>query len=193
MKLWLVRHAAPVIEPGTCYGSSDVAADPKASADAARELAAAMPAAIRVATSPSGRCKQLARDLQALRPELAFTEDQRLQELDFGSWELQAWAAIPRDALDRWTADFGRHRPGGGEAVQELLARVRAALEGAVRAGEDQLWITHAGVIRAASLLVQGTFEVTDAGQWPATALPFGSWQVHDLAPFSGAGAPSRG
>lgn len=193
MKLWLVRHAAPVVEPGTCYGRSDVAADPKGSADAARELAAAMPGAIRVATSPSGRCTQLARDLQALRPELAFAEDARLQELDFGSWELRPWAAIPRDALDRWTADFGRHRPGGGEAVQELLTRVRAALEDAVRDGGDQLWITHAGVIRAAGLLVQGTFEVTDAGQWPATALPFGSWQVHDLARLSVAGPPSPG
>lgn len=193
MKLWLVRHAAPVVEPGTCYGRSDVAADPKGSADAARELAAAMPGAIRVATSPSGRCTQLARDLQALRPELAFTQDARLQELDFGSWELRPWAAIPRDALDRWTADFGRHRPGGGEAVQELLTRVRAALEDAVRDGGDQLWITHAGVLRAAGLLVQGTFEVTDAGQWPAIALPFGSWQVHDLARLSVAGPPSPG
>lgn len=192
MKLWLARHAVPVVEPGTCYGRSDVAADPRASAEAARELAAAIPAVVRVATSPSGRCTQLARDLQALRPELAVAQDHRLRELDFGNWELQRWAAIPRPALDRWTADFGRHRPGGGEAVQELLARVRAALEDSVRDGGDQLWITHAGVIRATGLLVQGIFEVTDASQWPAIALPFGSWQVHDLAPLSAAGAPCR-
>ena len=42
-RLWLVRHAAPQVAPGTCYGALDVPADPAATQAAARRLAAALP------------------------------------------------------------------------------------------------------------------------------------------------------
>ena len=37
MKLWLVRHAQPLVDAGVCYGRLDVAADPAATV---RETAA---------------------------------------------------------------------------------------------------------------------------------------------------------
>ena len=48
-------------------------------------------------------------------------------------------------------------------------------------AGDDVVWLTHAGVIRAAMLLAQGVREVTRADQWPSQALAFGQATVLDL------------
>ena len=42
MKLWLARHAAPLIDSGICYGSLDVEADEAATQSSARALAAAL-------------------------------------------------------------------------------------------------------------------------------------------------------
>ena len=81
MKLWLVRHATPLVPPGTCYGHLDVAADASATATAAQALARALPAEVRLRASPLRRCEQLALSLQGLRPDLACTTDARLAEL----------------------------------------------------------------------------------------------------------------
>jgi hypothetical protein len=43
MRLWLVRHAAPLVEAGTCYGALDVPADAQATQQAAQALAQALP------------------------------------------------------------------------------------------------------------------------------------------------------
>ena len=39
VSLWLVRHAQPLVAPGTCYGRLDVPADTHATLTAARALA----------------------------------------------------------------------------------------------------------------------------------------------------------
>jgi alpha-ribazole phosphatase len=43
------------------------------------------------------------------------------------------------------------------------------------------VWITHAGVIRAAGLLARGVTHLDDASQWPREAPGFGAWTVVDL------------
>ncbi|MCJ7799775.1 MAG: histidine phosphatase family protein, partial [Polaromonas sp.] len=67
MKLWLVRHAQPLVARGTCYGRLDVAADAPDTAQCAQALAALLPPGTRVHSSPLQRCEQLAKDLIALR------------------------------------------------------------------------------------------------------------------------------
>ena len=54
--------------------------------------------------SPLRRCLQLAQGLRALRPDLAFRQDDRLAEMDFGDWEGWRWSDRPQAALDAWTA-----------------------------------------------------------------------------------------
>ena len=186
-RLWLVRHAQPLVAPGQCYGRLDMAADAVATAASAEALAAALPASVQLAQhSPLQRCAQLARALQALRPGLALHADARLQELDFGDWEGRAWDAIGRAPVDAWTADFASHRPGGGESLAVMLQRVAAALAAARAAsagsGNDVLWITHAGVARCVQwLLRHGSATLPRADQWPVAAPGFGAWQVFDL------------
>lgn len=181
MKLWLVRHARPLVGEGTCYGASDVAADVDDTRACARALASALPADLPVRYSPLRRCAQLAEALLELRTDLRATTDPRLAELDFGHWEGVRWDAIPPDAYAAWTAAFGPHRFGGRESAQELLERVDAAYRDIRAASGQAVWITHAGVIRALSLLAQGIAVIERADQWPRQTLGWGEWQLLEL------------
>ncbi len=177
MKLWLVRHALPLIDPGICYGRLDMPADAGATAECARRLAAALPAGICVVTSPLQRCEQLSQALQALRPDLAAKTDARLAEMDFGRWEGRAWSAIDRAELRAWTDDFARHAAGrDGERVAGFMARVAAAFD--ELGSDDTLWVTHAGVIRVAELLARGIRHLERADQWPPEATNYGQWRT---------------
>ena len=178
MRLWLVRHAAPLVEAGTCYGALDVPADAQATQQAAQALAQALPPGAVLRSSPLQRCAQLATALCALRADLSLATDRRLREMNFGTWEGQRWDALDAAALQAWTNDFAHHRPGGGESVNGFMARVTQAWDEAASLGTDPVWITHAGVIRAATLLHAGQVPVTQAAQWPAAACGFGQWQV---------------
>jgi alpha-ribazole phosphatase len=179
MKLWLARHAQPLVAPGICYGQLDLAADAAATADCARRLALELPAGIRVSASPLQRCAQLAQALLALRPDLLCHTDARLQEMDFGRWEGRAWQDIAPAELAAWTDDFAHYPAGGtGESVSAFMARVSAAFDALGTAPENAtLWITHAGVIRAAGLLAQGVRHIAHARQWPQQAPGYGQWQ----------------
>lgn len=181
MRLWLVRHAAPVLAPGLCYGRSDVPADRAATAVAAERLHRALPEVVVWHVSPLTRTRQLADAMRRWRPGAQPpTVDERLAEFDFGTWELQPWDGVPRHELDAWAADFADYRPGGGESVRELLRRVRCALAPLLQpsAPADHVWITHAGVIRAAQYLrMHGDAAVPrSADEWPAHAPGHGDW-----------------
>lgn len=173
--LWLLRHALVLAPAGLCYGRSDLPADAAATHAAAQAMAARLPRGMAVAASPLRRCELLAQSLHALRPDLAYETDVRLAEMDFGAWEGRAWADIPRAAFDRWLANFAYAPPGeGGETVAALMARVAAAWDDWRATGTDALWITHAGVMRAALLLSRGVRLPASAADWPSDALAFG-------------------
>lgn len=181
MKLWLVRHAQPVLASGVCYGRLDVAADAAATAQCARALATLLPHATRVLTSPLQRCEALAHVLYGLRPDLAYMTEPRLQEMDFGLWEGCAWQEIPQAELAAWVSDFadyavGRH----GESVTRVMTRVAAAFD-EIQGASDTLWITHAGVIRAVELVARGVRQIARADQWPLDAPDYGQWRTLDL------------
>ena len=174
--LWLVRHAQPLLAPGLCYGATDVPADAQATQRAAQAIAPALLPHTTVISSTLQRCELFAHSLQGLRPDLTYKFDARLTEMNFGVWEGQPWDAIERDAFDAWTADFSNHPFGGQESVAEFMQRVTLAWRDTLALPGPALWVTHAGVIRAATLLSQGVHEVTQASQWPSAAPAFGGW-----------------
>ncbi len=200
-RLWLVRHARPLVEPGICYGALDVPADAAATRMAAEQLAAALPRGAQLLHSPLKRCEQLAVDLLALRPDLASKPDSRLREMDFGHWEGQSWDAIGKARVDTWTADFCRHAPGGGESLAQMLERVQSALAScgavpgvitdagkqmentAVGAASDIVWITHAGVARCVAWLQAHDPHGAEptAERWPVAAPAWGAWELRLL------------
>ena len=180
-RLWLVRHAQPLVAPGVCYGRLDLPADMAATAASAQALAAALPAGMRLAHhSPLQRCELLAHDLIGLRPDLALKPAAELVEFDFGRWEGRAWDDIARTDIDAWTADFAHYRPGGGDNLAAMLERVSNALGVARQAcaqGTDVLWITHAGVARCVQWLLHAApHALPRADQWPHSAPGYGEW-----------------
>ena len=178
---WLVRHAQPLIAPGICYGQLNMPADAEASRACAAELATVLPVGTTVVTSPLQRCEQITPILIGLRPDLTLKIDSRLQEMHFGNWEGRAWADIAKTELADWTANFA-HYPAGssGESVSQFMARVASAFD-ALPPNGNTLWITHAGVIRAAQLIASGVRHIKQADQWPADAPSYGQWCKLDL------------
>lgn len=177
--LWLARHAPVLGGEGLCYGASDLPADAVASRAAAEALAAQLPTGLAAYASPLLRCQQLAQGLRALRPDLRIQDDARLREMDFGAWEGLRWTDIPRAEFDRWLADFADAPPAGdGETVRALMARVGQAWADWQASGRDALWVTHAGVMRAALLLSRGVQLPPGGADWPRDELPFGGLLV---------------
>lgn len=188
--LWLQRHAAVLIEPGICYGQLDVAADAAQTLDCAERLAKVLPQGTAVSSSPLQRCEQLAPILIGLRPDLTLKIDPRLQEMHFGQWEGRPWADIDRSELDAWTVDFADYPVGQtGESVSRFMTRVASALDELreMPAESPTLWITHAGVIRAARLIAAGVRHIHRAEQWPLEGPAYGQWCKLELA-----GQPER-
>ncbi|GAB4217625.1 MAG: alpha-ribazole phosphatase [Rhodoferax sp.] len=179
-RLWLVRHAEPQVDPGVCYGALDVPALPQATQAVAQRLAAALPRNAELWTSPLQRCECLAQTLIGLRPDFSINLVAGLREMDFGTWEGQRWDAVPRTELDAWTANFAHHPCGGAQSVAQFMAQVGACWDAwrAQRPARPTVWITHAGVIRAATLLARGQRHIDRADAWPAQPIDFGGWQV---------------
>ena len=178
MKLWLARHALPIGAEGLCYGETDIAAGDAETREAASRLAEAVPPGTVIRCSPLKRCVQLCDELLLLRPGLHAQPDPRLAEMSFGGWEGHRWNAIDPAAMRAWTDDFPHYRPGGGDSLHDFMERVGRAFDEARAGCSDVLWITHAGVIRAANLLASGYRSCATAAQWPTSGPAFGQCEV---------------
>ena len=116
MQLHLIRHPRPAVEPGICYGQTDLglAESPAAVAERLRPL---LPESFALHASPLARARLLAESLG--RPRL----DERLKEIHFGDWEGRSFTDIG-SAIDDWAADPLGFRPPGGESPREMATRV---------------------------------------------------------------------
>ena len=173
MKVVLIRHPPPAIAPGMCYGRLDVGVDP--AAHPLMDRIAANPAlqgAAHVWTSPALRCRGLAETI-GLTLAVPISVDERLQELDFGTWEGLAWNAVPRADLDRWAASPSEFAPPGGESGAALVARIRAFHTGLLAARQDCVVVTHGGPLKVLIPLLTG-----DAVDLLAAAPPMGSIRI---------------
>lgn len=143
MDLYLIRHPRPAIAPGICYGRSDIGLAEPLEPVAAR-LRGLLPEATAIYCSPLRRARLLA---EALGPARC---DPRLQEIDFGRWELQSFDAL-RPELDAWVADPMGFRAPGGESAAEMAERAGAALAEILAAHPSGAVaiVAHGGPLRA--------------------------------------------
>lgn len=148
--IYLIRHPAVAVPPGTCYGQSDVALREPVDALAA-SLRAQLPECFALLSSPLSRCRLLAEALGT--PKL----DPRLMEIDFGAWEMHSFDAIERRLIDAWAADPLDFRAHGGESVRQMATRAVAVLNEALAEKPLPLVIVgHAGPLRALAGHLQG-------------------------------------
>jgi alpha-ribazole phosphatase len=152
MRLILIRHPAPMIAPGICYGSTDLAVAPDELARVLADLSGTLPGKLPLFSSPLQRCTGLAAALAASLGNTSFnavTIDARLAELDFGAWEMQPWDAIARTEIDAWAADVVHYCPGGGESVLAMAQRVRDWHADLLRLNHaSAIVVCHAGAMR---------------------------------------------
>ncbi|KAA1010576.1 alpha-ribazole phosphatase [Paraburkholderia panacisoli] len=159
MDIVLIRHPAVALDPGVCYGHSDVAladaAEISASALALKLAKLQVPAPRVLMSSPLTRCSALAAEM-ANDFGCVLSHDDRLKEMNFGDWETQRWDQIDRALLDEWAANFEHARVHGGESVAQFVGRVRAWLEAFAQTRElsPAYVVTHAGVMRVIASLV---------------------------------------
>lgn len=148
MKLTLIRHTSLQVAPGICYGQSDI----DVSANFFDELNN-LKTQLReieyhaVYSSPLQRCAKLGQALNLGEPVI----DNRLAELNFGDWEMQAWDDIPREIFDDWAHDYANKAPPNGETFGQLQQRALDFLDEMLskHLNEHILVITHGGLIRA--------------------------------------------
>jgi alpha-ribazole phosphatase len=142
MRVVLVRHPTPLIEPGVCYGRLDIEVAPAEIARLASD--ARLQGALMVWSSPAVRCLRVA-EATAAAVGAPLRVDRRVWEIDFGDWEGQAWSEIDRAVLDCWAADPVGFAPPGGESGAALIARVRDFHAGL---REDCVVVSHGGPLK---------------------------------------------
>lgn len=146
----MLRHPRPMAPEGLCYGRLDLAPGAAALTEIAHALAAT-PTAEAVFSSPARRALVLAEALAA-RDGLPLRSDERLLELDFGTWEGRLWSEIDRAESDHWAEDPAHRAPPGGERFVDLLDRVADILS---EVPTGAVIVSHAGPIRAARMLLE--------------------------------------
>jgi alpha-ribazole phosphatase len=148
MKLHLIRHTSLNIPSGICYGQSDVDVSDNfhTEQNALKQKLAGIEFDA-VYASPLQRCTKLANALGLGEAKL----DERLKELHFGDWEMQAWDAIPRVVFDTWASDYANSSPPNGESFSQLHQRSVSFIQEVSEhsLGKNIAVITHGGVIRA--------------------------------------------
>jgi alpha-ribazole phosphatase len=179
MKVVLIRHPKPQIEPGICYGQLDMPAD----ADDLERVVANLKlraAPIACFSSPLIRAHSLATAMQMHGwPEPSVHND--LMEMSFGDWENRSWNDIDRGEIDAWAANMLHFIPPGGESVFQLAHRSAAAIRECLKQtppavttnSEDYVAIfCHAGVLHVAPTVLRG--EELPVGQKIKIAYEYG-------------------
>jgi alpha-ribazole phosphatase len=148
LKLTLIRHTSLQIAPGVCYGQTDVDVSVNFMQEVliTQKKLSTMPIDA-VFCSPLQRCVKLAEALNLNN----IRQDDRLKELHFGDWEMQAWDDIPRDYFDEWAQNYAHMPPPNGETFNQLQTRGIAFINEILSQHHKQhvLLVTHGGMIRA--------------------------------------------
>lgn len=145
------RHPTPDAEPGMCYGRLDIGLGDSADAEIAAATANP-PEMVRIITSPARRAMALAKALSVKTGAPVLTDD-RLWEMNFGTWEGMRWSEIDRAESDPWAENPWDLAPPGGESYSMVHSRIGAVL---LEAEPHHVIVAHAGPIRAAKMILEG-------------------------------------
>ena len=172
-RIHLVRHTAPAIEIGRCYGSADVPLDESIFTTELPEIARHLPDDALIISSPLTRCRRLAGAINARRGHADVQIERDLRERSFGDWEGKRWDDIAHSQINEWRDNFLDYAPPNGESVRALQTRVTTAWH---RLSATQttplIIIAHAGPLAVLRALVMNETLGANAMQ---SALPCGS------------------
>ena len=147
LEIIAVRHTSVSVEPGTCYGCTDVGvADTFADeAHRVKETITGLGTTFNaVYCSPLTRCTLLARACGFT----TFITDPRLREMNFGEWDMQRYDAITDPRLQIWYDDWQHVRATGGESFEDQYRRVADFVSELITLPHRRILIfAHAGTI----------------------------------------------
>lgn len=146
MEVYVIRHTRVNTPKGVCYGQTDVSLK-----DSFQEEANLLKARLHsisfdtVYSSPLSRCKLLAEEFAN---NIIF--DDRLKEMNFGSWEMKQWNEIEQNDIQPWFDDFVTVSAPEGENFEEVFQRCKLFIE-ELRTQQHKrvLIVTHGGIIRS--------------------------------------------
>lgn len=165
MQITFVRHTAVDVEPGVCYGISDVNVKPSFPEEAS-VVKGNIEAVVdkmgkdfdAVFSSPLTRCRMLA-DYCGY-PEAV--SDNLLLEMNFGEWEMQRYDDIKDPRLQQWFDDWINVSPPGGESFANQNNRVRNFIDDMKNSGYQEILVfCHAGIIMNA-MLIAGSADINN-------------------------------
>src|SRR5688572_15036551 len=146
MEIYLIRHTAPDIDKGVCYGHYDVPLK-----DTFKEEAEIvfrnLPKNIEIIySSPLIRCLKLALYLSE-KLVVPIKVDSRLMELNFGEWESKKWDEIDPLQLQNWMNGYEHVRCPNGESYKDLAKRTNSFLRHVALTDKSKLVaiVTHLG------------------------------------------------
>ena len=154
MDIILIRHTKVDTKEGVCYGQTDVGLAPSFAKEK-KVIQKKLPHGSfdAIYASPLRRCKQLAESLFANK-EILF--DDRLKELNFGSWEGLHWDDISSsEEAEAFFNDYINTACPGGESYQDMLKRVTDFYDEIKGKYKKIVIVTHGGPIRALLCLLE--------------------------------------
>lgn len=149
MDIYLIRHSAVYNPNKLCYGQSEIPLEENFTVDfdwIKDALQAQFTTETLFISSPFRRCTKLADYLS----DGKFETNNQITELNFGTWEMQAWTAIDEQEMSLWMQDFVNYSIPKGENFIDLFERVISFYEEITQKEvENIVLVTHAGVIRS--------------------------------------------
>jgi len=149
MNLYLIRHTSVDVPQGVCYGQSDVPLKATFQAEADKVLSQLAQLEFDSAyTSPLSRCTKLAHYCGFANA----WQDSRLQEINFGAWELKAWDEITDVNLQHWYNDWINVAATEGESFNDLYKRFSSFVNDLPNTVNNIVIFTHGGIINCARI-----------------------------------------
>ena len=151
MEIILIRHTSVDVPPGVCYGQTDVplkATFEEEAAVTAENMKKYFPFE-HAYTSPLTRCVRLASYCGYPDAE----RDNRLMEINFGSWEMKPFDHNNDPRLQEWYADYLNVAATGGESFAMQYQRVSGFLDELKQKSYKKVAIfAHGGVLICAQI-----------------------------------------
>ncbi|WP_297097343.1 alpha-ribazole phosphatase [uncultured Draconibacterium sp.] len=155
MKIYAIRHSSVAVNPGICYGQTDV--DVASSFDEEQQRLSKELEQISfhfIWSSPLLRCRKLS---ESLFPNIDIHFDPRLKELNFGDWEMLPWDEIyVRPDGKIWMDNYQTLPTKNGESYPEMVERVSAFIREIEKLNVENIAVVaHAGVIRILKSVIE--------------------------------------
>ena len=145
MLIHLIRHTTPDIEPGICYGQTDL--DVVSSFEQEKDivLSKTLDEYDAVYTSPLQRCSKLAEYINGKYR----TIEPKIIEYNFGDWELKPWSEFKTQSAKEWMDNFVTQPAPNGDSMISMQKRVMSFFNELLKKDYQTVaLVTHSGVQR---------------------------------------------